>query len=145
MKIKVMIEIPKGLDRRIHMADDKSGFKDYGPIKEKIPINNGVMPVNYGYVENAINKTEGDNVDVILLSNNKYVTGDEAEAEVIGLFNRDDGDHKIVAVDSSVIYKSFSKVPAQERELILDYFGYGHKIIIKDEAEALEYLADCRV
>ncbi len=127
------------------MADDKSGFKDYGPIIDRIPVNNGVMPVSYGYIENAINKTEKDNVDVIILSNREYKTGDEVEAEIIGILNREDNDHKVIAIDDSVTYKSFSEVPAQERNLILDYFGYGHKITTKDKAEALEYLADCSI
>lgn len=127
------------------MAYGKSGFKDFGPIKDKIPVNDGVMPVAYGYIENAINKIEKDNVDAIILSNKEYSTGDEIEVEVIGLLNREDDDHKIVAVDDSVVYKSFSEIPAQERELILDYFGYGHQIVIKDKAEALEYLASCTV
>ena len=56
--MKAIIEIPKGSDRRIHMRNDGSGFEDFGPIKEKIPINDGIMPVAYGYIENAINKKE---------------------------------------------------------------------------------------
>lgn len=145
MRIKAIIEIPKGSDRRIHMADDKSGFKDYGPIIEKIPVNNGIMPVAYGYIENAINKIEKDNVDVIIFSNKKYETGDEVGAQVIGLFEREDNDHKILAIDESMTYKNFLDVPEQERKLVLDYFGYSHKIIVKDQTEALKYLADCAV
>ena len=120
MQIKVIIEIPKGSDRRIHMSYDGSGFKDYGPIKEKIPVNEGVMPVCYGYIENAINKTEKDNVDAIIFSNKQYHTGDKIEVEVIGMLNREDGDHKIIAIDNSAPYANFSDVPTQERKLILD-------------------------
>ncbi len=142
MKYKAIIEIPKGSDRRIHMRDDGSGFEDFGPIKEKIPVNDGVMPVAYGYIENAINKKEKDNVDAIVFSNQQYKTGDEIEVEIIGLLNREDGDHKIIAIDDSVSYKNFDEMPEQERNLVLDYFSYTHRIKVEDEDKALEYLAE---
>jgi len=63
------IEIPKGSDRRIHMSYDKSGFVDLGPIKDQIPVNEGVTPVCYGYIDGTLNKKEGDEVDVIVFSN----------------------------------------------------------------------------
>src|SRR3989344_622119 len=138
MQIKAIIEIPKGSDRRIHMSYDKNGFKDYGSIKEKIPVNDGVMPVCYGYIENAINKTEKDNVDVIIFSNKQYRTGDKIEVEVVGMLNREDGDHKIIAIDDSVAYANFSDVTAQERKLILDYFGHTHKIVVEEKEKAME-------
>jgi inorganic pyrophosphatase len=145
MKYKAVIEIPKGSDRRIHLRTNGSGFEDFGPIKEKIPINEGVMPVAYGYIENVINKTEGDNVDAIIFSNQEYKTGDEIDVEAIGLLRREDEDHKIIAVDDSVSYKSFSEVPLQERTLILDYFSYTHKITVEDAAKARDYLDECVV
>lgn len=122
---------------------DGGGFEDFGPIKEKIPINDGVMPVTYGYIENAINKLEKDNVDVIIFSKQQYESRDEVDVEVIGLLNREDGDHKIIAIDDSVSYKNFSEVPLEERNLILDYFSYTHKITVEDNVKALEYLAEC--
>jgi inorganic pyrophosphatase len=143
MKYKVIIEIPKGCDRRIHMKYDGSGFEDFGPIKEKIPINNGVMPIDYGFIKNSLNKEEGDNVDAIIFSNNKYKTGDELDASVLGILKRDDNDHKIIAVDNTMPYKTFQQVPEDERRLILDYFTFGHgEIILGDVSEAERYLAE---
>ncbi len=145
MKYKAVIEIPKGCDRRIHFKYDGSGFEDFGPIKEKIPVNDGIIPIAYGYIENAINKKEKDNVDVIIFSNKQFKTGDETDVEVIGLLEREDEDHKIIAVDDSVSYKRFSEVLVDERKLIIDYFGYHHKITVQNIEEALEYLAECTV
>ncbi len=142
MKYRAIIEIPKGSDRRIHMKYDGSGFEDFGPIKEKIPVNDGVMPIAYGYIENTINKTEKDNVDIIVFSDREYKTGEKVEVEIIGLLNREDGDHKIIATDDSVFYTDFYEVPQQERDLILEYFSYNHKIKIDDKNKALEYLAE---
>lgn len=144
MSYKVVIEIPKGSDRRIHMRYDGSGFEDFGPIKEKIPVNDGVMPVAYGYLLDFVNKEEKDNVDVIIFSNNKYVTGDEIEGEIIGMLKRDDNDHKIIMVDNTMPYKNFMEVPEDERRLILEYFAHNHKFISLESVEkAFKYLADC--
>ena len=54
--MKVIIEIPKGDDRRRHLKWDKSGFVDLGPIIEKIPVNGGIMPVDYGYIPGTENR-----------------------------------------------------------------------------------------
>ncbi|MBX4189466.1 inorganic diphosphatase [Candidatus Parcubacteria bacterium] len=141
MKYKAIIEIPKGSDRRIHMKYDRSGFEDFGPIQERIPVNKGIMPVAYGYIENTINKTEKDNVDVIVFSEKQLHTGDEIDISIIGLLNRKDGDHKVIGADDSMQYQNFLEVPESERSLILDYFSYTHQITIEDQVKALEYLA----
>lgn len=144
MEYKVVIEIPKGSDRRIHMRYDGSGFEDFGPIKEKIPVNDGVMPVAYGYILNAVNNDEKDNVDAIVFSNRDHKTGDEMEAEIIGMLKRDDNDYKVIMVDDTIPYKDFMEVPEDERRLILQYFAYNHKSIsLAPREEALQYLSDC--
>ena len=144
MKYKIIIEIPKGSDRRIHMRNDGGGFEDFGPIKERIPINDGIMPVAYGYILNSVNKEEGDNVDVIVFSNRKYKTGDETEVEVIGILKRDDNDHKVITVDDSMLYKNFMEVPENEQRLILKYFAHNHQSIsLESKGVAIQYLADC--
>lgn len=125
------------------MRYDGSGFEDLGPIKEKIPINDGVMPIAYGYILDAINKEEKDNVDAIIFSNNKYKTGDETEGEIIGILNRDDNDHKVILVDDTIPYKDFMEVPEDERRLILKYFGHNHSITLDTKEAAIQYLADC--
>lgn len=143
MKYIAVIEIPKGCDRRIHMRYDGSGFEDFGPIKEKIPINDGVMPVHYGYMKDYMNHgvEEKDHVDAIIFSNARYKTGDEVEVEIIGLLERDDNDDKIISVDNTMPYRNFLEVPEDERRLILSYFGYGHnKLEVKDATEAERYL-----
>jgi len=60
MNFTAVIEIPKGSDRRTHMAYDKSGFIDLGPIKDRIPVNNGVCPVDYGFIEGTFNADDND-------------------------------------------------------------------------------------
>jgi inorganic pyrophosphatase len=142
MKYFAIIEMPKGETRRIHLSYNKSeGFIDLGPIKEQIPVNDGVMPVHYGYIENTLNSEDDDNVDVLIFSSLNYKTGDKVEIEIIGMLNRKDGDHKVIATDTSISINDFSEVPKDEQKLILDYFGYKSEIISIDEkAKAFEYI-----
>jgi len=127
--MKVIIEMPKGDDRRRHFKFDKTGFIDLGPIKEIIPINNGLMPISYGYIPNTLNVDEGDEIDVLILSNNILEVAQEVEVEPIALIVRDDGDNKVVAIDNSIFdIKEWKDIPENERELIEQFFSYHHKI-----------------
>jgi len=146
MKYKATIEIPQGCDKRIHLSYNGVDFIDLGLIKEEIPINNGVMPVHYGYIENTVNETEKDNVDVIIFSDKSYESKDKIEIEIIGMLTRKDEDHKIIAVDGSVSIESFDEIEEQKKKLILEYFGYKSKIISIDNKEkALKYLKSCLI
>lgn len=144
--MKIVIEMPKGDDRRRHLGYDKSGFVDIGPIKDVIPVNNGIMPVDYGYVPNTFNASDKDEVDVLLISSNKYSVGDEAVVEPIGLLRREDGDDKIIAVDVGNPIKNWVELPDEVRKSITEFFGYKHKIISIEGAEvAVKYLEDNKV
>ncbi len=143
---KAIIEIPKGDDRRRHKNYAGTAIEDFGPIKDKIPVNNGVMPVAYGFIVNTKNQEEGDEVDVLVFSNKNFQVGEEVEIKPIGLIFRDDKDHKVIAVDDSVDYQNWQAVPSEEGSLIVEYFGYNHKIeAIEDTEKALEYLKSSSV
>lgn len=139
-----VIEIPKNDDRRRHITYDKSGFIDLGPIKETIPINNGVMPVHYGYIPETLNKTEGDEIDILVLSSKECSVGEKIEVEPIALLRREDGDDKIVAVDGTMpSIKSWDGIPQTERELIQSFFTYYHKFISFENAfDAKKYVQE---
>lgn len=144
MTYRAVIDMAKGETKRIHLAFDGSGFVDLGPIKAEIPINDGVMPVHYGYLDGVINKADSDHVDVLIFSNKTYQTGDEVDVEIIGLLTRADGDHKVLAIDGSRPLTSFTELPAAEQDLVLKYFGYKAKIVsVDDKAVALQYLQMC--
>ena len=141
MPYSATIEIPKGTDRRIHLSYDKSGFVDLGPIKEQIPIDEGVMPVHYGYIDNTLNVSEDDEVDVLVFSQKTYNTGDKVKVEILGMFVREDGDHKIIARDDSEENSVFEKLSETDRKLIMDYFGYKSPISLVDSRDnAILYL-----
>ena len=141
MIFEAVIEIPKGSDRRTHMAYDKSGFIDLGPIKDRIPVNNGVCPVHYGFIEGTFNKDDGDEVDVLVFSKNDYKTGDVVEVNIEGILKREDGDHKIIASDNTLENFIFDELPESEKKIILDYMGYMAKISsVEPRAQAVEYI-----
>ncbi len=138
-KLKVVIEIPKGDNRRRHLAYDKSGIIDLGPLIEAIPLNNGLMPVHYCYVPNT-KSAEGDELDLLLIDYVERQVGDEVEVRVIALIEREDQDHKIVAVLPDSFIEKWEDVEISLRTLLLEYFGHKHKIISvgsKSDAENL--------
>jgi inorganic pyrophosphatase len=143
--MKVIIEMPKGDDRRRHIKYDKSGFIDLGPTKDVIPVNDGIMPIHYGYIPETLNKKEGDEIDVLVLSEKSYSVGEEVEVNPIALIRREDGDDKVIATDetkSSI--KNWNEVEKKERELVESFFSYHHKILSVENIEVTKkYLEDC--
>jgi len=142
--MKAIIEIPRGDDRRRHMKYDKSGFIDLGPTKDVIPINDGVMPINYGYIKDTLNVGEGDEIDVLIFSEQVLSVGQEIDIWPIALIRRADGDDKVVAIDDSVKnIKNWEDVKKEERELIEKFFSYHHKFItIENKEEAVKYVEE---
>lgn len=133
--------MPKGCDRRIHSSNSGPGFVDLGPLKEAIPVNNGIMPVHYGFIEGTLNKDDGDEVDVLLFSERTFLTGDIAEARAIAVLKRTDNDHKVVAVDPTSSWQKWEDINETERGLVLDFFSSHHVIeVIDGSAEAESYI-----
>lgn len=148
--IDVFIEMPKGDGRRRHLSHDKKEMLDLGPTKDVIPVNDGKIPIAYGFVIGTLQKDESaknpdeipDEVDVLLYSNNKFKIGEKTKATPIAFITREDGDHKVVAVDSTTKNtKRWEDIPSSERELILEYFCYRSPLkAIQDATAAIEYI-----
>lgn len=134
--MKAIIEIPKGDDRRRHIKYDKSGFIDLGPTKDVIPVNDGIMPIHYGYIPETLNEKEGDEIDVLILSEKILEVGQEINVEPIALIRREDEDDKIVATDETTkMIREWSDISEKERELIEKFFSYHHKFRSIENAE----------
>ncbi len=140
--MKAVIEIPKGDDRRRHYVAQKKEFVDFGPIKEIIPVNNGVMPVDYGFLPDTRNIKEGDEIDVLVLSKEKLSVGQSLDVEPVALLRRDDGDDKIVAADRTTCgIKKWEDIDAESRKTIVGYFGFRHKIVSIESSDcAKQYI-----
>ena len=147
MKYLVTVEMPLGCDRRIHLAFDKSGFVDCGPIIDKITVNGGRTPVNYGYLLGVINHEEGDNkeyVDALVISNKVYETGDSIMCTPFAMFTRQDGDTKVLVTDGSINAVEFTDLPAEQQQLLRDFYGTNSPIVSVESADKTsEYLNSC--
>ena len=140
--MKAIIEMPKGDIRRRHLNYEKTGFIDLGLIKDKIPVNDGVMPIAYGYISETLNVDEGDEIDVLVFSDENLKIGQEIEIDPIALLKRTDGDDKIVAAHKERgEVENWESVPKENRELIISFFGCNSPIeVIESRGAALEYV-----
>jgi len=140
-----VIEIPKNCDRRIHWGnrpENKGTFVDLGPLYDVIPVNDGKMPMAYGFLKGTVGTDgEGDEVDVLIFSNKEFKTGDEATVTLFGILKREDGDQKVLAHDETVSYDSFQNLDPELQKVTLDFHGSKHKITsIEEKAVAEEYV-----
>ena len=143
---KAIIESPKGDDRRRHFDKKKNRVIDLEPLKDVIPINNGITPVSYGFIKNTRCEADGDEIDVLLVSHNKLKIGEEVEIYPIALILRADGDDKIVAVNESTKrkYKSWDDLP--NKDLIEKFFSYHYKFLsIEDSKKAYQYISEHKI
>ena len=140
--MQAIIEIPKGDDRRRHLKYDKSDFIDLGPTKDIIPINNGIMPIHYGFIPETLNEKEGDEIDVLVFSDELLKVGQKITIRPIALIRREDGDDKIVAVDESKgQIRKWGDIQKEDRELIEKFFSFHYKFLsIDDLNAAIEYI-----
>lgn len=54
--------------------------------------------------------------DCMLMTDKEYELGDEVEVNVIGMFKRNDMDHKYIVVESTRKIDDFSELPESEKE-----------------------------
>jgi inorganic pyrophosphatase len=126
---KAFIEIPKDDDRRRHKKYDSDELIDLGPIKDLIPVNDGKMPVSYGFIVGTKNLDEErpEELDVLVFSNKTLEIAETLDIIPIGLITREDGDHKIIAISTDLNIE-WKDVDEKEKNLIIEYFGYKSKI-----------------
>jgi inorganic pyrophosphatase len=129
---------------------------DLGPIKKEIPINSGIMPVAYGFITGTLQNDESarnpdeipDEIDVLVYSKKDFGVGERITATPIGIMTREDGDHKVVAVDDtmSARIRKWEDIPSEERDLLTRYFGHKSPIISVGGARAaIDYIRKNRV
>lgn len=145
MRITAVIEMPIGDTRRRHLNKyDKKTIVDLGPMNEHIRVNDGVMPVHYGYIPETHNPSDEDEVDVLVFSRSEFNVGDSIEVEPIALITREDGDEKVVAVTPGQV-ASWEELDEAWRNLVLVFFGSNAPITgVRSRAEAEAYILDSK-
>lgn len=150
MNYTATIEIPKNSDRRIHKGNQPENlgkFVDFGPINDKITANNGRMPLAYGFIENTTGSDgEGDEVDVMVFSENEFKTEDTVEVTPFAMMMREDGDYKVLAHDGTVQIDSWDHVPEEMQKTLMEFNGFKLPIVeVKGKDEAVAYLEQVRI
>jgi inorganic pyrophosphatase len=145
MNYMAIIEIPKNSDRRIHkgMHPENAGrFVDLGPLVDVIAVNDGKMPVAYGFIEHTIGTDgEGDEIDVIVFSENNFKTGDSVSMIPFAMLIRSDGDHKVLAHDDTVQIDSLDDLPTDMQKLVMDFNGFKLPIVeVQYRNQTIEYI-----
>ena len=113
--INVVIEIPAGSSHKIEWNRDLAVMQ-----LDRVDPKIFAKPVNYGFIPQTLDE-DGDELDVLLVTNDPLPTGVFLEARILGVMKfSDDGevDDKIVAVpaddrDTGNAYKSLADLPEQ--------------------------------
>ena len=94
-KINCVIEIPKGSTNKIEWDRTRAAF-----MLDRVEPAIFAKPVNYGFIPQTLDE-DGDELDVLVVTDEPLPTGIWLEATIIGVLNfEDDGemDHKVIAV-----------------------------------------------
>lgn len=124
--INVVIEIPAGSSHKIEWNRDLATMQ-----LDRIDPQIFAKPTNYGFIPQTIDE-DGDELDVLLVTNQPLPTGVFLEARVLGYMKFvDDGevDDKIVAVpaddrDTGNAYKTLADLPEQLIKQIEFHFNH---------------------
>lgn len=93
--INVVIEIPTGSCMKIEWNRELAVFQ-----LDRVEPQIFAKPTNYGFIPQTLDD-DGDELDVLLITDEPLATGIFLEARIIGILNFEDdgeGDHKVIAV-----------------------------------------------
>ena len=72
------------------------------------------VPQPYGWIKES-GTPPGDHLDVIVMTDKEYELGEEDRVKIIGVFKRNDGDHKLVGVLENRDINDFSELTEEEK------------------------------
>ncbi len=75
----------------------------------------------YGWLKES-GTPPNDHLDVILMSGEHFELGDELPIKIIGVFKRNDCDHKLVAVSTERTVNNFSELPEDEKNEVFKLY-----------------------
>ena len=73
------------------------------------------FPWPYGWIKET-GTPPCDHLDVFVMTDRRYELGDEERVRIIGVFRRNDGDHKLVGVTEDREIQDISELTEKERE-----------------------------
>lgn len=112
MKYKAVIEQTFEYPKRMNYISETDSFVETA-CSNLLFDRNVHQP--YGWIK-ASGTPPNDHLDVIIMTDKKYNLGDEVIIKIIGVFCRNDGDHKLVAVLENRDINDFSELKISEKE-----------------------------
>lgn len=124
--INVVVEIPTGSSHKIEWDRGRGFF-----VLDRVEPAIFAKPTNYGFIPQTLDE-DGDELDVLLVTDEPLVTGVVVEARVLGVMKfEDDGevDDKIVAVpaddrNTGNVYQTLEDLPDQLIRQIEFHFNH---------------------
>jgi len=125
-EINVVIEIGAGSNQKIEWRRDLACF-----MLDRIEPDCFPKPTNYGFIPQTLDE-DGDELDVLLITNQPLITGIFTSARVLGVMKfTDDGevDDKIIAVvsdnrNTGDMHKTIDNIPKRLLEKIEFHFNH---------------------
>ncbi len=141
--VNVVVEIPTGSSHKIEW-DRKIGVMKLDRVEPKI----FAKPTNYGFIPQTLDE-DGDELDVLLITDEPLSTGLVVEARIIGVMKFvDDGevDDKVIAVpaddrQTGDAIKSLEDLPKQLLKQIEHHFSH-YKDLKKPGSTVVEKFGD---
>ncbi len=124
--VNAVIEIPKWSTLKIEYRRDIAIFE-----LDRVEPSIFAKPCNYGFIPQTLDE-DGDELDVLVLTNDPIPTGVNVKARVLGIMNfEDDGemDHKVVCVpdddrNTGDALKTLDDVHAQWKQKLEHHFNH---------------------
>ena len=141
--VKMVVEIPKNSNIKLEYKQDTESFQE--TKKLSIPT-----PTAYGFICGTKSE-DGDPLDIFILGDQPYKTGDIIDAKPIGLiYLKDKGlnDNKIIAVSAESKIEDLNAVNPTMLKEITKYLLQDDKKIIEmwtDKEQAYEEINKCTI
>ena len=112
--MKMIIEQTKAYPNRMIYDSETNTFSE--SEKESLAHARGFY-YPYGWVKES-GTPPAPHCDCMLMSAKEYNLGDEVEIKLIGMFKRNDGDHKYIAVEESREINDYTELTEEEKEAL---------------------------
>lgn len=114
MLLNMIIEQTKAYQKRMVYNPETRTFSERDC--DSLQYTRG-FPYPYGWIKESGTPPQ-PHFDVILMSDGEFELGDELEVTIIGMFKRNDGDNKYVAVENNREIYDLSKLSVAETDAL---------------------------
>ena len=112
--MKMIVEQTKAYPNRMIYDPETKTFSE--SEKESLAYARG-FNYPYGWVKES-GTPPAPHCDCMLMSTKEYSLGNEVEIKLIGMFKRNDGDHKYIAVEESREINDYTELTEEEKEAL---------------------------